>query len=297
MSEKPDDTRQRLLEAAGEVFAEKGYQAATVREICSRAGANLAAVNYYFGDKQRLYVEVVNYAHRGHGEQPLPEFPPETPSAEKLWGFVEHMLVGSEVQECPSWGRRLMMREMAEPSEACGALVDAFVRPKAELLGRILAELLPPDTSPADRHLIAYSIVGQCLFHRMHRPIALALSGEELYRSFNTAWLADHITRFTLAAIGRGVPLGGTGVSPVLHSRHGQDTRATGPLGDGTGGLDPCETELMGRRTSNDALGGTGVSPVLRPKHGQDARATRQSSCVGPPGPIPSTESGGRSTS
>ncbi len=50
------DTRQRVLEAAGEVFAEKGFERATIREIVERAGANLNAVNYYFRDKHGLYV-------------------------------------------------------------------------------------------------------------------------------------------------------------------------------------------------------------------------------------------------
>lgn len=214
MAEKPDDTRQRLLDAAGEVFAEKGFQAATIREICARAGANLAGVNYHFGDKQRLYVEVVAYAHRGDAERPLPEFTPGTPAQQKLRQFVEHMLQVPQEQQCPSWGRRLMMREMAEPSAACMALVDSFVRPKAHMLGAILSELLPPDMPVPDRHLIAFSIVGQCLFHRLHRPIATLVSGEELYRSFDTARLADHITRFTLAALGRACPLGSRGESP-----------------------------------------------------------------------------------
>jgi AcrR family transcriptional regulator len=213
MSERHDDTRRRLLESAGEVFAEKGFQAATVREICSRAGANLAAVNYYFGDKQRLYLEVVGYAHRGLSAQPAADFPPGMPPAEKLRRFIEASLVGLDLdQQGPEWGRRLMMREMAEPSEACMALVDAFVRPKAEALRRILTDLLPPETPQVQRHMIAFSIVGQYLFHRLHRPVAALLMGEEMSWSVDAARVADHITRFTLAALGHGPPVVGDGV-------------------------------------------------------------------------------------
>jgi AcrR family transcriptional regulator len=213
MAGKTDDTRTRLLEAAGEVFAERGFQAATVREICGRAGANLAAVNYYFGDKQRLYLEVVGYAHRGLSSKPVVDFPPDMPPAEKLRRFIEDSLVGLDLeQQGPEWGRRLMMREMAEPSEACMALVDAFVRPKAEALRQILAELLPPETPQVQRHMIAFSIVGQYLFHGLHRPMAVLLVGEEMSRSFDVARVADHITRFTLAALGHGPPLVGDGV-------------------------------------------------------------------------------------
>jgi len=56
------ETRARLLDAARRLFAERGFEDVTVREICREAGANLALVNYYFGDKLGLYLEVVNQA-------------------------------------------------------------------------------------------------------------------------------------------------------------------------------------------------------------------------------------------
>ena len=62
--ESQDPTRIRLVEAAGEEFAGKGFDAARIRTICERAGANVAAVNYHFGDKERLYVETVLHAHQ-----------------------------------------------------------------------------------------------------------------------------------------------------------------------------------------------------------------------------------------
>ena len=215
MAGRPDDTRTRLIEAAGEVFAEKGFQAATVREICSRAGANLAAVNYYFGDKKRLYVEVVGYAHRGLSAHFVPPSPPDAPPAERLRQFIDQSLVSLEQdEEGPAWGRRLMMREMSEPTEACATLVDQYVRPKAEALRQILAELLPPGTSEVEGHLIAYSIVGQCLFHRLHRPVIAILLGEDTDRTLDVSRVADHITRFTLAALGLGPPVVGRASTP-----------------------------------------------------------------------------------
>src|SRR6267154_1886804 len=59
-----DPTREKLLTVAGRVFAARGYQATTVREICSAAGANVAAVNYHFGDKFGLYTEVLQQSVR-----------------------------------------------------------------------------------------------------------------------------------------------------------------------------------------------------------------------------------------
>ena len=92
MAQVADDTRQRLLEAAGEIFAEKGFRAATVREICGRAGANLAAVNYHFGDKERLYVAAVKHSHSSDQDQRTPSWPRGTPPAEKLRDYIQQML-------------------------------------------------------------------------------------------------------------------------------------------------------------------------------------------------------------
>ena len=61
-TEQCSSTRDKVLAQAGEVFAEKGFRKATVREIAARAGANLNAVNYYFGDKQGLYRAVIEAA-------------------------------------------------------------------------------------------------------------------------------------------------------------------------------------------------------------------------------------------
>ena len=114
-----DDTKLRLLETAGMVFAEKGFRAATVREICQRAGVNLAAVNYHFGDKERLYIESVKRAHFCRGQQlPMPSWPAGTSAETRLRdvirGLLERMLSAPD----SAWKGQLMMREMQQPTAA-----------------------------------------------------------------------------------------------------------------------------------------------------------------------------------
>jgi AcrR family transcriptional regulator len=198
----PDDTQDRLLEAAGQVFAEKGYEGATVREICKRAEVNIAAVNYYFRDKERLYIEAVKSACQRQAEQfPLPPWPTGTPAPTKLrefiHTFVRRMVDGGQSQ----WQRQLFLREMAQPTAACGELVRDVIRPNAEMLGQILHELLP-HVPESQRWLIGFSIVGQCLLYRLAQPVVAMLVGDEAHRALDAALLADHITQFSLAALG-----------------------------------------------------------------------------------------------
>jgi AcrR family transcriptional regulator len=197
-----DDTQQRLLQAAVQVFAEKGYEGATVRDICRLAGVNLAAVNYHFRDKERLYIEAVKSACQRQGEaNPLPDWPPGTPAVVKLRQFI-HIIVCRMLDDHGSpWQRQLFLRELAQPTAACEEVVRERIRPDALVLAGILDELLP-DVPEIKRRLTAFSIIGQCVFYRVATPIVKLLVGEEEYRSYDPALLAEHITGFTLNALG-----------------------------------------------------------------------------------------------
>src|SRR5262245_31446471 len=168
-----DDTRARLLEAAGEVFAAEGFKAATVRKILDRAGvSNIAAVNYYFGDKESLYAEAVKKAFQGRSEPgALPAWPPGTPAAVKIRQFIEALAANVLGDHGSPWHMQLMARELTQPTAGCAAFVRDFARPHFEALTAILREVLPTGT-PADRlHLTAISIIGQVIHHRCARAI------------------------------------------------------------------------------------------------------------------------------
>jgi len=136
-----DDTEQRLLEAAGQVFAEKGFRAATVREICQRAEANIAAVNYYFRDKQQLYDAVLQNAIRCKFDHlPLPQWPEGSPPAVKLRGFIR-MVITQMVQTFSlPWQMQLLMREMSQPSDLGKGIVRDFSTFDADRLADHIAE-------------------------------------------------------------------------------------------------------------------------------------------------------------
>lgn len=201
-----DNTRERLLDAAGQVFALRGFQEATVREICQLAKANVAAINYHFRDKQTLYIEAVKQAHcQAHALVGL-QWPEGLPPRERLRIFIAKWLEQFLAAERPSWHMALMLREMANPTEACAALVESYIRPMANVLRGILRDLLPlaPDTTLWQT---GFSIVGQCLFYKVQRPIAELLMGREAFAGLTTAHIAEHITRFCLAALGEGPSL------------------------------------------------------------------------------------------
>src|ERR1700677_3076074 len=118
-----DDPKVRLLEAAGQIFAEKGFKGGTVREISQRAGANIAAVNYYFRDKEGLYIEAVKAASCGSGEDlAVPAWAPGTLAEVKLCEFIQWEV--RHILGCHSkpWHRQLIMQELASPTPACAEL-------------------------------------------------------------------------------------------------------------------------------------------------------------------------------
>ncbi len=199
------ETKSRLIDVAGQIFGEKGYEAATVREICQLAEANLAAVNYYFGDKRRLYIESVKQACVARGEEvPLPPWTASTPPETRLREFIETMIARMVDYPGPIWHLQLTMREMSEPTEACGELVRDFIRPHFLLLTEILSHLMPSDTTPVDLRLAAFSVMGQILYHRLARPVILALVGAKEMETYTGGRLARHIADFSLAALASG---------------------------------------------------------------------------------------------
>ncbi|MGA3210757.1 MAG: CerR family C-terminal domain-containing protein [Terriglobales bacterium] len=195
-----DETRRKLMDAAGEVFAETGYQTATVREICRRAGANLAAVNYHFGDKLGLYTELLKAIVGSEAiimEDELRTLSPD----EALRRFLHGMMRQLSQADRPCWYTRMMAHELAQPTAALEAVVEHVIRPRGLILYGIVGRILDrPPLDPRTR-MCAHSIIGQVVHYIHARPV-IALLWTELKMTPNAIEeIADHITEFSLEAL------------------------------------------------------------------------------------------------
>jgi AcrR family transcriptional regulator len=200
-AESESGTRERLINAAGEVFAERGFRDATVREICAAAGANVAAVNYHFGDKDGLYHAVMRYAHGLARERYPVEMPGDRDPETQLRYFISGLLARMLDEGRPAWHGKLMLREMVEPTTALAMLVDESVRPSYLMLAQMVAELLDGDDADSPRvRMVCNSIVGQCFMYKHCQPM-LRLIGTVRPEITPQADLAAHIAEFSLAAI------------------------------------------------------------------------------------------------
>jgi AcrR family transcriptional regulator len=196
------ETQYRILEAAGEIFAESGFRNATVREICKQAGVNLAAVCYHFGDKEGLYFEVLRYWH----DESLKKYPMdsaqdrELPPAERLRNFVRLFLLRMLDEGKPAWFGKLIAREMREPTAAFDRLVDEVVRPFYRVLEQIIEEIVEDSSSEETIRLCCESIVSQCVRYEI-KPVMLRMFQKDIYSREGIDRIADHIARFSLMGL------------------------------------------------------------------------------------------------
>ena len=203
ISEEPTGTEQRLLEAAGEIFAEFGYRAATVRQICEKAGANVAAVNYHFRDKEGLYLAVLRSVPDAQAEK----YPAQsglsrdaTPE-QQLRGYVQTLLQRVFDAGRPGWHAKLLARELAEPTRALDTLLEDVARPLHQELRGIVRRLLGSGATDETVRLGALSVMGQCVYYQYARTVLKHLYPEQGYAAEDIAHLVDHITEFSLAGL------------------------------------------------------------------------------------------------
>lgn len=206
MNRPKDQTcRRRLLDAAASVFAEKGFAHARVREICARAGANIAAVNYYFGDKQGLYDEVLRHAFFGiSGEDPLAwDAQSDASPEQRLRAFVRNLLAQLLSERRSALYIKLVTHELTDPTSALERVIDEGIAPQVARLMVVVRDLLGRRVGEQSIRRATGSVLGQCLYYHFAGAVIRRMRLEEKLDDSVIEDLTEHITRLTLAAFGR----------------------------------------------------------------------------------------------
>jgi len=200
-------TQAQLLEAACKVFAEKGYREATIAEICEQAGANIAAVNYYFRDKETLYAETWRLAFQRSLEAYPPDggIPASASAEERLRGRIISLvqrIINPENHEF-----EIVRKELANPTGLLEEVMRESIEPLARSLSAIVRELLGDNAPELHVRLCQMSIMAQCLHpmmrRRFHKLFAdpTARPNESLPSSSGIQAIAEHVIQFSLAGI------------------------------------------------------------------------------------------------
>jgi len=197
-----DATREKLIEAAGRVFAEVGFQHATVREICARAGTNVAAVNYYFGEKLGLYTEVLRSLILAETQSFLkPDVPYSTDLRASLRALICEWMERMSDGGRSAWFARIMAHEMAHPTAALD-LVSESMSGNYLRFRIVVGKVIGRSPDDARTRMCVHSVVGQVLHYVQARPMlarlwpGLGLDNEKQRRA-----IADHIVEFSLAGM------------------------------------------------------------------------------------------------
>jgi len=194
------ETRSKILNSACKVFAEKGYQAAKVADICQLAGANVAAVNYYFSDKATLYTEAWQQAFKKCSELALPDDIGTSPE-EQLRIHIHSLIQNFTDQGDRGQFTRLYLMELTNPTGLIQNIWHEIIKPRRQKMLGIIRNIIGTKANDETVFFCEMSIISQCRALMTTRPsdmeymLGQPLSPDLIMR------LADHVTRFSLAGI------------------------------------------------------------------------------------------------
>jgi AcrR family transcriptional regulator len=207
LKNKHDMTKDRILNEAENLFAQKGFHGVTVREITEAANCNLAAVNYHFGNKWNLYLAVFQFRWLPRARRvrecvikDLEKY--ESPSrTEVVKALSQAFLEGPLADDERKRHSLLIIRELAEPTEAFELLAEEALRPLFSIIADHLRPVMPPDLGEERLKLNILSIFAMVTYFNLARAAVTHITGQEYDQDFK-AMLVEHIANFSLKGLG-----------------------------------------------------------------------------------------------
>ncbi len=211
------DTRERLVQAAGEMFSEYGFQATSIRAISQRAKANVAAVNYHFGHKEGLYSAVLENALSWAAAK----YPRDLgvgaglSGEEALRAFIRTFLFQLLDEGRPAWHGKLVAQEIIAPTVLFDHVIEDVLGPMHKRLAAIVGEVLGCSPDQQTVRLCSLSIIGQCVYYH-HARMVISTLYQQRYGPEETEILSNHIAEFSLAGLKRLADRQRSEAEPVL---------------------------------------------------------------------------------
>ena len=200
-----DTAQLRIIEAAGPIFAQKGFAATTVREICAAAQVNQAAINYYFGSKESLYKEVFTSTYSTFSPWVPADDNSETDPSLPFETRLRHLMTRrtNEIlsSELSRWKVQLIFREIHDPTPSCGEKLQEYIIRDYEAIYHFLDEYFAEETTEDVRWKLVFNMLGTVFFYRTSGWVVRKVVPEKIREDcFDPESIADFAVDAFLAA-------------------------------------------------------------------------------------------------
>ena len=200
--------REQLIAHGARIFATKGYAAASTREICQAAGANVAAIHYYFGDKEGLYRAILTEPISAIAGQFGAFADPALTFAEAIRRVLQPFVAMALDDEALSpHVQRLHLREALEPSAVFREIVAQVIVPQHDALAGLLARHCGLDRPDAGLHQLAFALIAMANDYCMSREFMKLLAPEVLARDDAVRRIVDHLVGYSVALLDHEIAL------------------------------------------------------------------------------------------
>jgi hypothetical protein len=174
------NTKLKILKIAAREFAQNGYRKTTIRDVCIKAGVNVAAVNYHFSGKAELYRQTVDWLIEASGPGKNVIFDDGESPEQNIRSWVAYCI--SKHAAGMGWHGEMILHivfhEMQSPSENYNYLYQSRMLPDLIKLSGYLNAGHGGKLTPTEEKLKVFSLIGRVGFYILHRNLIARYSGK-----------------------------------------------------------------------------------------------------------------------
>lgn len=201
------DTKLKLILTAGELFAKQGFEATSIRNISEKAKVNVSAINYHFGSKENLYMEVIKYIISKSSKIQPSSLSQDNSLLQNRAGvariiklIIEDKFLALLASNEPAWFQQLMIRTITETPEAHKILAKKIFKPEFEAFKKIIKKA-KPKTSDMEAGFIINSIHAHLVFLLTCKTVILTTFNIKQYDKKFIKQVIKHITQIVFSAL------------------------------------------------------------------------------------------------